>query len=120
MNRIFNQAFNQDSNFSVEKEILNYYKKELNPLLRKAYIDRLLFKIPTLKTLQKDANNLPFLDQLSNLNKVEIVNIHESFYKPQQAKVNALLKFINIKPITSVYIQPNSKKILVEQSRIRK
>ena len=98
--------------------ILQFYFKEIDPIKRREFINNLLFPIPNLYNLKKGNNVTPFLNSLENVN-AQVVNIHEIFYQPQQAKVNTLLALMGLSPITSAYINPLSQNdVLIECSAL--
>lgn len=102
----------------LDSEILNYYMKEKNPINRRSFVLSLHSSIPNLESLSKYSKKTPLLDELASENSVEILNIHEIFYQPQQAKVNALLALINKNPISTAYLNPQANDVLIECSAL--
>lgn len=116
MNDLFNNYFSRKASSDINAELVNFYKKEKNPEKRKNFMEKVLFPFPKISEL-KGNQVTPFLDLAEE--GTEVVNVHEIFYRPQQAKVNAVLELLGLKPITTAYINLENE-MLIEQSRIYK
>ena len=114
---LFKEVAEADLIDKTDSDLLKFYLKEKDPVKRNEFYGKLNVTLPTLNDLKKSVKT-PFLNVLENVSGVEVVNVHEIFYKPQQAKVNALLSMINTKSITSAYINPQANDVLIECSAL--
>lgn len=111
-------SLNPNNFRKTDFKILSYYLEETDPIRRRVHIKGLLSPIPDFRSLVNDCGNTPLLKNLERVKNVEVVNIHEIFYQPQQAKVNALLKLINEPSITTAYLNPQANDVLIECSAL--
>ena len=67
--------------------------------------------------LTRGLNPGGYIDLVQGKNN-QVVNIHEIFYRPQQAKVNAILEALGLPKLFTVYLNPQTNTVLIEQSTV--
>ena len=123
-NEIYNNLYSLDSSFSIHKEMLNIYLKYSSPEKRIIEVKKLINSYKQVKkvNLKKVLNNIksmPYFELLvSEKNKKRrLINVQELFYRPQQGKLNLLLKLLNLQPVFSLYFTL-TQDLILENTRI--
>ncbi len=110
----FNQKYNLKTGTNIHQEMIDFYNQELNPIKRKSFSDQKQMPIPD---LTRGLNPGGYIDLVQGKNN-QVVNIHEIFYRPQQAKVNAILEALGLPKLFTVYLNPQTNTVLIEQSTV--
>ena len=117
--RIFNQQTGRSSTADIHQELIEFYQQNPDPIQRQEQVESLFTPFPSLMSLQDGARELQFLGQgEENAQQTAVVNIHEVFYRPQQAKVNAVLDLLEQPRLFSIYLNPQKNDVLIEQSTL--
>ena len=108
-NEIYNSLYGLDNSFSLHKEMLNIYLKYDLPPKRMIEVKKLINSYKQVKKnfkeILKEIRSTPYRELLiaEENKKRRLINVQELFYRPQQGKLNLLLRVLNLQPVFSLY-----------------
>lgn len=107
--KAYNKKLNLKANQNLHNTLINYYKRESNPIKRRLFVEQYFNNIPKYEELLKGNAAIPKFP-----GEDAVLNILADFYKPQQKKVNLLLNTIGQNSIYTLYFNSETREVNLE------
>jgi hypothetical protein len=118
--KVYAQIHGLDGDYDIHKEMIAIYDKIDDPGQRKAVVAETIplqkFSLEGVRQTLQETRYLNAFSQSPMKNAV-LLNILESFYRPQQAKLNRVLGLLGEQGVRSLYFNPDGS-LLMETSKI--
>jgi hypothetical protein len=118
--RVYARIHELDDHYDIHKEMIAIYARIKDPGERKAIVaETIPLQKFTLEGVRQTLQDTKYLEAFSHspMKDAVLLNVLESFYRPQQAKLNRVLGILGEQGVRSLYFNPDGS-LIMETSKI--